>query len=214
MPEQRARRRRAALRRSTSNGVWPSSSMSFWVSFSGCLKCSSIRRLRIAAWRPAARLRPAASYMTIRLKYSVTPNSERAESLLETDRGRERARPRRRASSACRRSRRSAAGSSAGCGGTRRAPCSPGPGTRRSARARTLSWRTSCADGDRSVARVDAAAARAAQPASALAPRGRVDQRRQRSRRAGPGARSRRARSSDTAAPPRRRARASPTARG
>ena len=28
------------------------------------------------AWRPAARLRPAASYMTIRLKNSVTPNSD------------------------------------------------------------------------------------------------------------------------------------------
>src|SRR5262245_9400631 len=32
-------------------------------------------RLRIAACRPAARRTPAASYITIRLKYRVTPNS-------------------------------------------------------------------------------------------------------------------------------------------
>src|SRR5206468_3556967 len=60
----------------TSKGVWPSSSMSFWAPSSGFLKCSSIRRLSTVAWRPAARRRPAASYMTIRLKNSVTANSD------------------------------------------------------------------------------------------------------------------------------------------
>ena len=64
--------------------------------------------------RPRA-CRPAASYMTIRLKYSVTPNSSEVEPVLDADRRGECRRPTRRASSACRRSRRSAAGSSARC---------------------------------------------------------------------------------------------------
>src|SRR5206468_1378873 len=58
----------------TSRGVWPSSSISLCVSCSGSFHCWSIMRLSTAAWRPAARRKPAASYMTTRLKYSVTPN--------------------------------------------------------------------------------------------------------------------------------------------
>src|SRR5438874_1799038 len=46
-----------------------------WRSASASIKCSVIRRFSITACFPAAWRSPAASYMTIRLKYRVTPNS-------------------------------------------------------------------------------------------------------------------------------------------
>src|SRR5712691_4763909 len=60
---------------STSNGVWPSSSRSIGSWTPRMWTRSSTSRFRIAAWRPAARRRPAASYMTTNEKISAIANS-------------------------------------------------------------------------------------------------------------------------------------------
>src|SRR5229473_836197 len=60
---------------STSNGVWPSSSRSIGSWTPRMWTRSSTSRFRIAAWRPAARRRPAASYMTTNEKIRAIANS-------------------------------------------------------------------------------------------------------------------------------------------
>src|SRR5258708_31391477 len=60
---------------STSKGVWPSSSLSTGSCTPRMCTRSSTRRFTPAAWRPAARRRPAASYMTTNEKIRAIANS-------------------------------------------------------------------------------------------------------------------------------------------